>query len=114
MVVQGDDRGCEASGAAHKYPGVGDEEGGHEASGEAEKPGGFRHGVGGGVESPQGANTSGVAKVPQGDKKPGGTISTEGGPRDNGWGRGGYKNPPTDPATRKQGANGDKGGPMGK
>ena len=28
MVVRGDDRGCEASGAAHKYPGVGDEEGG--------------------------------------------------------------------------------------
>ena len=113
MGVPGDDGGCEASGVAHKSPGVGDEEGGREASGVAEKPGGGRHGVGGGVELPQGADTPGVDEVPQGDETPGVLTSTEIGPREDGRGRGGDENPPTARATRTQGADGIKGGPMG-
>ena len=54
--------GRESSGVAHESPKVGDEEGGREASGVAENPGEGRHGVGGGVNSPQGANTPRVAE----------------------------------------------------
>ena len=43
----------------------------------AENPGEGRHGVGGRVESPQGADTPGVAEDPRGDKTPRGTTATD-------------------------------------
>ena len=53
LVVRGGDRGREASGVAHKSPGVGDEEGGCKASRVAENPQGSHQEVSGGVELPQ-------------------------------------------------------------
>ena len=49
---------------------VGGEEGGREASGVAENPLGYRQGVEGGVELPQGTNTPGVEEFPRGTKTP--------------------------------------------
>ena len=94
--VRGDDVGRNASGVAHKSPGVGDEERVREASGVVENPWGSHHRVGRVVELPQGADTPGVAELPQGDKTPGGTTVSEGGSREDGWGQGGDENPPTD------------------
>ena len=68
--------------------------------------------MGGGVKSPQGADTLGVAKVPRGDETRVGTTSTEGGPREDRRGRGGDEKPPTARSTRMQGENRGKGGPM--
>ena len=70
LGVRGNDRGREASEVAHESPGVGEKEGGRDASGVAENPRGSRHGVGGGVESPQGTNTPGVAELSWGDNPP--------------------------------------------
>ena len=78
------------------------------------KPPGTHHGVSRGVESPQGADTPGVAKEPRGDKTPGGPTAVEGGPGEDRQGQGGgYKNTPTARATRIQGVNGGNGEPMG-
>ena len=106
MGVWGDDGGREASRVSHEYPGVGDKEGGRETSGVAENPQRSRHGVGGGVESPQGAGTPGVAELPRGDETPGGTTASEGGPREDGEGRGGDKTSPTTQVTKERGAGG--------
>ena len=66
------------------------------ASGAAENPGGGRHGVGGGVESPQGADTPGVAEGPRWDETLGGPTSAQDrrGADEQGRG-GGDENPPT-------------------
>ena len=88
--MQGDDGGCEAFVVVHKSPGVGDEEGGCKASGLAENSrGGGSHGVGGGVESPQGANTPRVVDKTRRDETPEGPTATEVGPGEHGRGRGG-------------------------
>ena len=87
--VQNNNRGNEASGVAHESHGVEEGEEGHEASGVAEKPGVGCHGVGVGVEWPQGADTPGVAKEPRGDETPGGTTEAEDRPGEDGQGRGG-------------------------
>ena len=77
-------------------------------------PGGGRHGVGGGVESPQGADTPGVAERPRRDETPGGLTAAQGRPGEDGQGRGGGdKNSPTARATTMQGAEGDDGKKMG-
>ena len=68
--------------------------------------------MGRGVESPQGANTPGVAEVPRGDDTPGGTTVTKSGPREEGQGQGGDKNPPITRETRTQGSDGTEGDPM--
>ena len=57
MGVRGNDGGREASGVAHKSPGVEEEEGGSEVSGVAENFRGGRHGVGSGVKLSQGTDT---------------------------------------------------------
>ena len=57
MGVGGNYGGREASGVDLDTNGVGGEEGGHEASGVMENPGVGRHGVDGGVESPQDDST---------------------------------------------------------
>ena len=111
--MRGNDGGRESYGVDHESPGVGDEEGGHGASGVAEIIRGSRQGVGGGVDSPQGANTPVVAELPQGDETPGGTTASKGGPREDGRGQGGGKNPTTTRETRAQGADGSDDGPMG-
>ena len=67
----------------------------------------------GGVESPQGVDTPGVAEEPRGKKKTGGPTAAEGGPGEDGQGRGrGDENPHTARATTMKGANGGEGGPM--
>ena len=77
-------------------------------------PGGGRHGVSGGFELTQGANNPGVSEEPQGDKTKGGPTGDEVVLGEDRRGRGeGDENPPTDRATRTQGADGDDGGPMG-
>ena len=58
--VRGNDRDRDASGMAHKSPGVGDKEG----------PRRSHQGVGRGVELPQGTNTPGVTEFPRGDETP--------------------------------------------
>ena len=75
---------------------MGEGEEDHEASGVTENPRGGRHGVGGGVESPQGTDTPRVAKGPRVDKTPGGPTSAQDrqGKDGQGWG-GGDENPPT-------------------
>ena len=93
--VRGDDSGREAFVVAHKSPGVGEEEGGSKASRVVENPRGYRQGVGGGVESPQGTDTPGVADFPRGDETPGVTTAGEGVPGEDGRGQGGAKNPST-------------------
>ena len=93
--VRGEDRGRKASGVAHESPGVGDEEGDCKASEVAENPWGSRQGVGGAVDSPQGTDTSGVTKLPRGDKPPGVTTTGEGAQREDRRGRGGDEPPPT-------------------
>ena len=85
---------------AHKSSGVGDEEGGREASGVAENPRGYCQGVGGGVESPQGIDTPGVAEFTRGDETPRATTAGEGVPGEDGRGMGGYGNPPTTRVTK--------------
>ena len=110
--MQGKDRGREASRVAHNSPEVGNEGGGYEASGVAENPRGSRHRVGGGVQSPQGANTPGVVEFPRVDK-PRRDIASEGGPREGKRGQGGDKNPPTAQATGAQGADGGENERMG-
>ena len=87
LGLQGDDRGYMASKVAHESSGVGDEEGGREASRVAENPRGSRQGVGRGVKSPQGINTSRVAELPRGDETPGVTTTGEGEPGEDRWGR---------------------------
>ena len=103
LGMRGDDRGREASVVAHESSGVGVQEGGGEASGVAENPWGYRQGVGGGVELPQGTNTPGVAELPLWDKTPGVTTTGKGIPREDGRGQGGDENPPTTRATGAQG-----------
>ena len=105
---------------------VGGEEGGREASGVAENPGGGRHGVGGGVESPQDDSTpnrvgEGVespqddstpreAEGKRGDETPGSLKSSQYQQGEDGQGRGGGdKNPPTAQATRGKGPDGGDG-----
>ena len=61
LGVRGDNRGREASRVFQESSVVGDKEGGSKASGVAENPQVSRQGVGGGVDSPQGTNTPGVA-----------------------------------------------------
>ena len=70
LGVRGDDRGREVSGVAHDTSVVGYEEGGRKAFEVEKNPQGSRQGVGGGVESPQGTNTPGVAEVPRGKNTP--------------------------------------------
>ena len=69
--------GREASGLDPKTHRVRGKEEGREASGVAENPGGGRHGVGRGVELPQGADTPGVAEGPRGDETPGGPTAAQ-------------------------------------
>ena len=69
--------------------------------------------MGGGVESPQGSNTPGVAEGPRGDENPRGTTETEDGPREDGWRWGMDETPPTAEGTRTQVSDGGEGGPMG-
>ena len=96
---------CEASRVAHDFPGVGDKEGGREASGVAENPGGGgHHGVGGRVESHQGANTPGVAEERRGEETPGGPTVTEVGPGEDGRGRGGGQKPTHRPSKQDAGS----------
>ena len=68
--VRGNDGGYEASGVAHNYSVVEDEEGGRKAFGVEENPQGSCQGLGGGVESPQGTDTPVVADLPRGDETP--------------------------------------------
>ena len=76
---------------------------------------GGRYRVGGGVESPQGADTPGMDKGPRGDKTPGGPTAAQDRPgKDGRWKGGGNKNPPTAQATRMHGADGSNGAPMGR
>ena len=89
LGVQGNNRGRKASGVDHESHRVGEGEGGREASGVEENPGGGRHGVGGGVEWTQGADTPGVAEGPIGDKTPGGPTAAQGRPGEDGQGQGG-------------------------
>ena len=85
---------------AHESPRVGDKKGGREASGVAENPWGYRQGVGGRVELPQGTDTPGVAELPRWDKTPGVTTKGEGEPREDGWGRVGDEKKPHHPSNR--------------
>ena len=87
--------GREAYGVAGKPSKVGGKEGGREAYGVAENPGGNRERVRGGVELPQGIDTPGVDKFPQGDETPRVAIEGEGVTGEDGRGWGGYRNPPT-------------------
>ena len=114
LGVRGDDGVREASRVENESPRVGDEEGGRKASGVAENPGGGRHGVGGGVESPQGADTPRVTEETRGDKTPGVPTATEVGPGEDGrgWGEG-DKNPPTAQSTRTPGGDGGNSGDGG-
>ena len=84
--VRGDDRGRKASGVAHEYSGLGEKEGGCEASGVVENQQGYRQGVGGGGDSPQGTSTSGVAELPRGDETPRVTTAGDEVPGEEGWG----------------------------
>ena len=63
--------------------------GGGEASGVAENLQGYRQGVGGGVESPQGIDAPVVAELPWGDKTPRVTTAGEGVSGEDRQGRGG-------------------------
>ena len=67
--MEGNKGGHKASGVDPESHGVG--EGGHETSGVAENRGGRSHGVGGGVNLPQGADTPRVSEGPRGDETPG-------------------------------------------
>ena len=84
--VRGDNGGRKASGVAHEYSGLGEKEGGCEASGVVENQQGYRQGVGGGGESPQGTSTSGVAELPRGDETPRVTTAGDEVPGEEGWG----------------------------
>ena len=68
--------------------------------------------MGGGVESPQGTDTPGVAEEPRGDKNP--RVITAGASKtsEDGWGRGGDKKPPTIRANWSQGGGGRDDKPM--
>ena len=102
--MQGNKRGREASGVAHESSGVEDKEGDCKASGVTENLQGYRQGVVGGVQLPQGTGTPGVSKLPQGDKNPGVTTVGEGVPGGDGPGRGGDVNSPTTRLTKARGA----------
>ena len=82
--------------------GVRGDGGGREAYGVAENSGGNRQGVQGGVESPQGIDTPGVAELPRGDETPGVTTAGEGVPGEDGRGQGGDKTPPPSELARKE------------
>ena len=70
--------------------------------------------MGGRVESPQGADTPGVAEGPRGNKTPGGTTAAQDRHGEDRQGRGGgEKNPPTARATRMQGYKSGDGTPKG-
>ena len=69
--------------------------------------------MGGGVESPQGNDTPGVAELTWGKKKPGVTTTGEGKTREGGQGQGEDKPPPTTQATGVQGAGGGDNERMG-
>ena len=69
--VRGNKGGCEASVVDHDSHVVGEGKGGRKASGVAEYPGGGRHRVGRGVESPQ------VADNPEWPRGPGGVKPQE-------------------------------------
>ena len=78
----GNKGGQEASAVDYKSHRVGEGEGGCKASGVAENPRGGRHGVGGGFESPEGANTPRKAKGHRGDETPGGPTAAQDRPVD--------------------------------
>ena len=78
--------GRKASGVAHEYSGLGEKEGGCEASEVVENQQGYRQGVGGGGDSPQGTSTSGVAELPRGDETPRVTTAGDEVPGEEGWG----------------------------
>ena len=87
--------------------GVGGREGGREASRVAKNlRGGYRQGVGGGVESPSGINTPGVKELHRGDKTSRVTPEGDGVPGEDGRGRGGDENPPTTQETKERGDSG--------
>ena len=94
--VGGNNGGREASGVDPDSHGVRKGEGGHEASEVAENLGGWCHGVGGGVELPQGANTPIVAEGPRGTKPqdPPQRPRTNEGRTDGGRGEGTKTHPP--------------------
>ena len=86
-----------------KSHGVGEGDGGRAASGVADKLGGGRHGVGGGVESPQGADTPGMEEGPRGDETLGSPTASQGRRGEDGRGQGGGDGTPaTAQATREQ------------
>ena len=72
-----------------------DKGGGCEAYIVAGNPRGYRQGVGGGVESPQGIDTPEVDGFPWGDKTPGVATKSKGVTREDGRGRVGDGNPLT-------------------
>ena len=103
LGVGGNNGGRKASRVDPEPHGVGGEEGGREASGVAENPGEERHGVGGGVDSPQGNLTPRGAERPRGDETLGALTASQYRQGEDGQGRGGGdKNPPTARATRRQ------------
>ena len=67
---------------------------------EAKNQQGYRRGVGGGVELPQGTDTPGVAELPWVDETPGVTTAGEGVPEEYGRWQGGNGNPPRTRATK--------------
>ena len=111
----GNKGGREAYGVEPESHAVGEGEGGREASGVAENPGGGRHEVGKGFESPQCANTPRVAEGPRGDKTLGAPTSSQYQRGEERRGRRGRdENPPTARATRRQGGDGSDGASRGE
>ena len=109
----GKQRGPQGLHSGPRVPRSGEGGGGPRGLRSGKTPRGVRHGVDGEVESPQGADTPGVAEGPRRDKTLGAPTAAQGGTGEDGQGRGGGdENPPTARATRMQGDDGNDGKPM--